>query len=132
MAVHSSVHNVPQVRYLPQRNATQALASYCEPALRGDGNCLFRALSYIITVSVRQHCKLCSVIVQHLQTTTHFCRLMPNYIRDNSVAEYISRTHIAEDNTWGSEIEMLVLAHLLGVNIVYHFEGLPCVESWNY
>ena len=32
--IRSSVHNVTQLRYIPQRNATQELASYCEPALK--------------------------------------------------------------------------------------------------
>ena len=47
--VRSSVHNIPQVRYLPQRNATQALASYCEPAFT-------RALSttHVVTSSLSQ------------------------------------------------------------------------------
>ena len=30
--VRSSVHNVTQLRHVPQRNATQELGSYCEPA----------------------------------------------------------------------------------------------------
>ena len=32
--LRSSVHIVTQLRYIPQRNAMQELASYCEPALR--------------------------------------------------------------------------------------------------
>ena len=36
--VHSSIHNIPQVCYLPQHNAMQVLESYCEPALMRGGN----------------------------------------------------------------------------------------------
>ena len=43
--------------------------------VRGDGNCLFRALCYVITGSERQHFKLRSLIIEHLRSTdTLYCR----------------------------------------------------------
>ena len=38
----------------------------CGKKIRGDGNCLFQALCYIVTGSERQHFRLRSIIVEHM------------------------------------------------------------------
>ena len=48
--------------------------------VRGDGNCLFRALCYVISGSERQHFKLRSLIVEHFRSTEAHMRLLTNYI----------------------------------------------------
>ena len=44
--------------------------------IRRDGNCLFRALCYVITGSERQHFKLRSLIIEHLRSTEACMRLL--------------------------------------------------------
>ena len=40
----------------------------------------------------------------------------------SSVEDYLARTHMADNTTWGGDFEMCVLAHLLDTPI-YSFQG---------
>ena len=95
-----------------------------------DGNCLFRALSYIITGSERQHFQLRSLIVEHVQFLTDHS--LPDNLRDNlmmlhSLEAHIARTNMALDFVWGTDIEVAIACHLLDVNIVMY-----CVTQGDY
>ena len=83
----------------------------------GDGNCLFRALSYVITGSQRQHFQIRRLIVEHLRTEENCIHLIPNYITDDTIEEYIQRTLMDRAGRWGSTAKMLVLAHMVGANV---------------
>ena len=95
-----------------------------------DGNCLFRALCYIITGSEEEHLLLRSAIVAHMQSIPHLVSgIGPDGLRNylvaygyESVEEYLESTHMAVDRTWGTDFEMCVLAHLLHTP-VYSFQG---------
>ena len=95
--------------------------------ITADGNCLFRSLSYIITGSQEQHMHLRRVILDHMVHIAHFLlgHLMhPHYL---SIQEYIQDTRMNEPTSWGTEIEIWTLAHLLGTCIfTYNTEH----ESW--
>ena len=90
--------------------------------MRADGNCLFRAFAYTITGSQREHFLLRSLVVEHFRwivTTELEQHLYPNFVSDdNTVEDYIVRTRMCRNGTWGSDREILVLAHLLRVNVV--------------
>ena len=60
--------------------------------IEGDGNCLFRAFSYIITGSESQHMAVRLAILSHMK--------------------------MDQDSAWGTDIEMLTLAHLLNTSIL--------------
>ena len=104
--------------------------------ITGDGNCLFRALSYIISGSETQHLKVRSLIVEHLKSSHAYSRLHPNYIPDTSVEQYIERTGMDRNGTWGGTVEFVVLAHLVGVNVAsynttnntYHLFGPGVID----
>ena len=87
-----------------------------------DGNCLFRAFAYAISGSQCEHFLLRSLVVEHLRwivTTELEQHLYPNFVSDdNTVEDYIVRTRMCRNGTWGSDREILVLAHLLRVNVV--------------
>ena len=88
-----------------------------------DGNCLFRALSYIVTRSERQHFQLRSLIVEHVQFLTDHS--LADNLRDNlmmlhSVEEHIARTNMALDFVWGTDIEVAIACHLLDVIIAMY------------
>ena len=108
--------------------------------IAGDGNCLFRALRYIISGTEDQHKEVQSEIVAHLRTIPELvCRIGPDGNRNylvtydsgySSVEDYLARSHMAEDGVWGRDFEMCVLAHLL-LTPTYSFQGdtnywLPC------
>ena len=103
--------------------------------LHGRG-CLFRALSYAIMGCESQHRLVRHQIVEHL--TTEICwRLLENYIpTDDTIEEYVQRTHMGRNGVWGTSVEMLAFAHLAEVNIAsynndngsYHFFGPAVID----
>ena len=82
----------------------------------GDGNCMFRSLSYIITGSQAQHGRLRTKIIQHMHD---IAPLIIGHIRGRSqdryttVGEYIQGSGMDKTGVWGTDIELLTLAHLL-------------------
>ena len=86
--------------------------------IAGDGNCLFRSLSYAVTGSESQHSEIRRLIVNHYTAEINCWRLVRVFmLEDDSIEEYLQRTNMAQDGVWGSTTEMLVFAHLAGVNI---------------
>ena len=85
--------------------------------VRGDGNCLLHALCYVITGSERQPFKLHSLIVEHLRSTEACMRLLTNYIVESTIEHYIAHSCMDQRGIWCSTTEILVIAHLLGINI---------------
>ena len=89
--------------------------------IQGDGNCLFRALSYIITGSEEQHMAVGNAILDHMVTIAHFLfgHQLLNY---DSIQTYIVASGMDEEYTWGTDNEMLTLYHLLNIPIVSYSE----------
>ena len=77
-----------------------------------DGNCLFRTLSFIITGSEEQHTLVREAILHHMLQIAHFM-LFHHIIGYSSVSEYIQHTCMDQDGTWGTDIVIFTLAHLL-------------------
>ena len=73
--------------------------------IRGDGNRLFRIFYYLITGSETQHFEVRCRIIQHLRAVGHVL------LRD------FSNWGIDQLGTWGTTVEMLVLAHMVGANV---------------
>ena len=101
-------------------------------SIRGDGNCLFRALCYIVTGSEEQHFLLRSSIIAHMLRMPHLlCGIGPDGLRNylvtyqggyTSVEDYIEKTRMAVNGTWGTDFEMTVFAHLLNT-VVYSYDS---------
>ena len=87
----------------------------------GDGNCLFRAFSYIITGSQTQYNEIRTAVVTHMQLNSDLF-MSSGYVginvNHNSVDEYINDTQMDTDGAWGSAVEMFTLAHLLSTRII--------------
>ena len=64
--------------------------------IQADGNCLFRALCYVITGSQRQHFKLRSIILTHLRTTDACRNLLGGYIT-NTIQQYIAHSRMDQN-----------------------------------
>ena len=73
------------------------------------GNCLFRRFSYIITGSEDQHLAIHLIIVNHIAS------IAPLLLNVHIPNEYdtVEGTKMDQDSTWGTEVEMFMLAHLL-------------------
>ena len=108
--------------------------------IRGDGNCMFRAFSFIITGSEDQHMQVRHVIIRHMRVTgpalweSKISPLLRNLQRIGEVSgensqssgtefttggidRYIAATGMDRDKTWGSEVEIMVLSHLLNTAV---------------
>ena len=76
-------------------------------SVQGDGNCLFRALSYVVTGSEAQQMEVCEGITSYMlsienllvgyESTGHANYLVPFNV--NSVQEYIDNTGMAINHT---------------------------------
>ena len=85
--------------------------------IKGDGNCLFRALSYIISGSEEQHMVLRRAIIQHMIHIAHFI-IGHHVVNYTSIQEYITDTNMDQECAWGTDIEILTLSHLLHTPIM--------------
>ena len=74
--------------------------------IEGDGNCLFRAFSYIITGSESQHMAVRLAILGHMINIAHFI-LDHHILGYNSIQQYITSKRMDQDSAWGTDIEML-------------------------
>ena len=83
----------------------------------GDGNCLFRTFSFILTGSEDQHMAVRQAILDHMVRTAHL--LLFQHIRSShtSVQSYIDDNEMSEFGIWGTETDMLALAHMLQTDI---------------
>ena len=107
----------------------------------GDGNCLFRALCYIITGSEQQHFALRSAIVYHMLSfpqlfvgngpdgQSNCITLYSHPRRYHSVEQYILQTRMDHETVWGTNIEMACLAHMLH-SPVYCYDASQRYHVW--
>ena len=79
----------------------------------GDGNCLFRALSYVITGQQLYHAQIRHEIINHMMNIEKF--LMPHM--NTSLNCYLDKTGMAESGVWGTDIEILSASSLLSTDI---------------
>ena len=98
--------------------------------VQGDGNCLFRAMSFVITGCERQHMEVRNAILSYMLYIENLLVGYDSHGNYNylqpfghaSVQNYIDSTEMNRAGTWGSELEMICLSHMLNT-VVYSFEG---------
>ena len=108
--------------------------------IRGDGNCMFRPLSFIITGSENQHMHVRRAIIRHMRDIGNVLwesqispllnnlrsigevsvgnNQSPNADHMAGINQYIAATRMDHDKTWGSEVGIMVLAHLLDTAVL--------------
>ena len=92
----------------------------------GDGNCLFRALSCVVTGSEGEHMAVRTAIVDHMVNIAHL--LLGAHVQQISIQAYIQDSRMSLDGTWGTDIEIFTFANLCGANVyVYDTQ----YGSWN-
>ena len=95
--------------------------------IAGDGNCLFRCFSYIITGSEEHYREIRSAIVAHLANIEHV--LVSQSANVHNVDDYLRQTHMNRDRIWGTDKEVWALAHMLNTP-VYAYKADQ--NSWFY
>ena len=108
-------------------------------SIEGDGNCLFRAMCYIISGSEDEHLKVRAKIVAHMRSIPGLVSgIGPDGYRNylvtyedgySSVEDYLARKHMADNGSWGGDFEMCILAHLLNTP-VYSYQGDSDKNYW--
>jgi hypothetical protein len=86
--------------------------------IKGDGNCLFRALSYAISNTEENHFVIRKTIVDHLSQPhcrTFVCQQMCT--KEHELIAYIHSTNMLQNGIWGTNVEILAACHLLEVQI---------------
>ena len=91
----------------------------------GDGNCLFRALSYAITGRQNYHSLVREKIVQHIRHKEHALLAHMN----GSVNEYLARTGMTNQHVWGTDIEIIAASSLLETDI-YVYTKIGFLYKW--
>ena len=102
--------------------------------VQGDGNCLFRAMSYIIT-GCEKHMGVRNAILRYIFSIENMLVGNDsdgnyNYLQPfghDSVQSYIDSRELNRAGTWGSELEMICLSHKFHT-VVYSFEAQS--ETW--
>jgi len=87
----------------------------------GDGNCLFRSVSYCITGSQQQHGIIRSYIVNHMLNSQYHNHLEVTYDRRQQQHKKTFNRHLEEmerNGTWGTEQEIIAAANLFDVSII--------------
>ena len=98
--------------------------------IKGDGNCLFRALSFIITGSEEQHMPLRQAIIRHMRSIGQLLwetQIYPDEDYPHGMEEYIAKTRMEHAGAWGTQVEIIALAHLLNTPILTYAGTL----GWN-
>ena len=89
---------------------------------KGDGACMFRAMSVIITGYQRQHIAVRRAIVKHMCDFQHLFNgkhwLMDVGYQD--MESYVKATRMNESQTWGTNTELFALAHMLERRVFVH------------
>ena len=92
----------------------------------GDGNCLFRAPSYVITGRQVYHYLVRQKIVSHMRDIENLLRPHMNM----SLNDYIQSTGMAQESVWGSDIEIFAASSLLSTDI-YVYSNVGSNFTWN-
>ena len=93
--------------------------------MRGDGNCLFRAFSYVVLGVQTHHSLIRQAIVDFMKENEN---LMKGITRD-SVPRYLCTSMMASENTWGTEVEIFAFATLTR-SVVYVYSQYGSKEKW--
>ena len=80
----------------------------------GDGNCLFRSFSYVLTGSQEYHLDVRTLICHHMTTISD---LVEQHTHPHSVQQYIAQSKMNNNNVWGTHIEILTFANLCESNV---------------
>ena len=103
----------------------------CLRHIRGNGNCLFCAMSFIITGSESQHFEIHTLIIAHMLSIPELLTGRGvdghnlSYYHDGycSVENYLAQTNMANEGAWGTDLEMSLLAHMLDIAVYSYKAG---------
>ncbi|XP_071963919.1 uncharacterized protein [Antedon mediterranea] len=98
-------------------NRTSHIGHPCQiKNITGDGNCFYRAISYIISGTENNHLILRKAIGNHLlETDDLFSSTLS--VEYRTVMEYVIKKRVMDNGTWASNTEISAMANLLNTDI---------------
>ena len=94
---------------------------YVPRPVDGDGNCFFRAVSYLLVGSECEHNIVQGSIVAHIISLSSWSKLsqyiLPSY---KSGMDYITDKQMADQGKWVTKVEIFVCAQIMGKDIVVY------------
>jgi hypothetical protein len=94
--------------------------------IKGDGNCLFRALSYAITGSQGYHKEVREKVIKHMKIIEKL--LLPHI---KNLSSYLDSSRMANTDSWGTDVEIIAASSLLSKDIyVYTKVGQGDIYKW--
>nr|XP_054775560.1 uncharacterized protein LOC129284114 [Lytechinus pictus]XP_054775561.1 uncharacterized protein LOC129284114 [Lytechinus pictus]XP_054775563.1 uncharacterized protein LOC129284114 [Lytechinus pictus] len=106
------------------RNEKQSLKSPCYlKEISRDGNCFYRSISYALTECEDNHIDVRIAVANFLASNAD---TFVGFLRRNftCVTQYLKCQKIMENGVWATEVEILVAAKMLGVDIYVYDEEL--------
>ena len=100
--------------------ASKTIAAAGQPKvihqIRGDGNCFFRTISFVITGSENYHQEVRALIVSHMSNIQD---AVESYCLDpgTTLEQYLENSQMSICGTWATDVEIFVTAHLLATDI---------------
>ena len=88
-------------------------------AIRGDGNCLFRCFSYLLTGDQRHFSAVRMAVIAHMYDIPQV--VVGDTSKITSVAQYLKETGMDKNRTWGTDREVYIMASLLQT-MIYLFQ----------
>ena len=80
--------------------------------IKGDGNCLFRALSFVVCGSQEEHSIFRQMITSYMEANED---VMATYVPD--VSSYLATSDMRNSGVWGTDVEINAASELLGTTI---------------
>ena len=96
--------------------------------IKGDGNCYFRAVSFILTGVEKHHFVVRQTICDFIEVHYHDLNLFLDKYKDGE--EYLIDTEMRKNATWGTELEIIAMATMAKRDaIVYNHIGYLRYQS---
>jgi OTU-like cysteine protease len=86
--------------------------------IKGDGNCYFKAISFILTGVETNHQAVRDKVVRHMESAAIASKLQ-NYLNEN-VTNYLNSSRMDRNGIWATDAEIISTANLLGCDITVY------------
>ena len=111
-----------KVKYCWKVNGHKITRTLVTRKVQGDGNCLFRALAYLISGDEENHLMVRAVITEAIAKAGPGS-VIQQFIGREPVWKYVLGTNMPRPSVWGTEVEIFTAAHILQMDIYTYTFG---------
>ena len=96
---------------------------------KGDGNCYFRSISYVLSGTEDHHQAIRDQVVNHM--TNNISQKLEDYM-NQAVLSYLKKTPMQDNGVWATDAEIMATASLLGIDISVYCKVGECMQWLTY